>query len=173
MMRYGIAIFPSREIQNEANQYRKRYDPSYALIPPHITLRDSFQVDEEMLEDMISQLKHIANEVEPFTIEVKKVSTFAPVTNTIYFKIEPHETLTSLHEKMHEDFFTDHPKHSFVPHITIAQDLVTQEYSDVYGSLQMKEIQFEEEIDRFQLLYQLENGQWTVYETFVFGKEHV
>lgn len=172
-MRYGIAIFPPREVQNEANQYRKRYDPSYALIPPHLTLKNSFELNEEKLDEIIEQLKQIANETEPFNIQVKKVSSFAPVTNTIYFKVEPNEALKTLQEKMHQDFFTDDQGQPFVPHITIAQDLVSQEYSDVFGSLQLKKIQFEEEIDRFQLLYQLENGQWTVYETFVFGKEHV
>jgi len=173
MMRYGIAIFPSREIQNEANQYRKRYDSSYALIPPHLTLKDPFEMDENTLDEMIHQLKSIANETKPFPIQINKVSSFAPVTNTIYFKVEPTETLTTLHDQLHKDFFTDEQKHSFVPHITIAQELVSEEYSDVYNSLRMKKIHFEEEIDRFQLLYQLENGQWTVYETFVFGKEHV
>ena len=49
-MRYGIAIFPSKEIQDEANSYRKRYDPHYPLIPPHITLKDAFEADDEMID---------------------------------------------------------------------------------------------------------------------------
>ncbi|MGA9287366.1 MAG: hypothetical protein WBV93_03360, partial [Anaerobacillus sp.] len=60
--------------------------------------------------------------------------------------------------------------YNFVPHITIAQDLSDDEHSDVYGSLQMKDVNHEEMIDRFQLLYQLENGMWTVHETFHLGK---
>lgn len=172
MMRYGIAIFPSRKIQNEANQYRKRYDPRYPLIPPHLTLKEPFEVDEQSFDAMIDLLKEIANGVSPFSLEIKKVSSFVPVTNTIYFKVEPTDELTHLHDSMHAGIFTQEQDHSFVPHITIAQDLASQEYSDIYHSLQMTDIQFREEIDRFQLLYQLENGSWTVYETFVFGKEH-
>lgn len=173
MMRYGIAIFPSREIQDEANQYRKRYDTNYSLIPPHITLKETFEFGDQGFEDMIHQLKEIANGMEPFAINIKKISSFAPVSNTIYFKIEPNESLTNLHERMHEDTLFHEREHSFVPHITIAQDLAFDEYSDVLGTLQMTDIQFSEKVDRFQLLYQLENGSWTVYETFVFGKEHV
>jgi 2'-5' RNA ligase len=37
--------------------------------------------------------------------------------------------------------------------------------------LKMQNVYFEEMIDRFHLLYQLENGSWTVYETFRVGKE--
>src|SRR5690625_6287300 len=83
-MKYGIAVFPSKQIQDEANSYRKRYDPHYALIPPHITLKESFQVDQEKIDELVIELKKIANETDPFTIAIEKVSTFAPVTNTIY-----------------------------------------------------------------------------------------
>ncbi len=172
MMRYGIAIFPSREIQDEANQYRKRYDTNYSLIPPHITLKETFELGNQPLKNMIDQLKKIAIEMEPFSIEIKKISSFAPVSNTIYLKVEPNESLTTLHEQLHEGILFHERHHSFVPHITIAQDLAHDEYSDVLGTLQMTDIQFNEQVDRFQLLYQLENESWTVYETFVFGKEH-
>lgn len=33
----------------------------------------------------------------------------------------------------------------------------------------MQEVSHEEIVDRFHLLYQLENGSWTVYETFLLG----
>ena len=88
-MKYGIVIFPSKPIQDEANTYRKRYDSHYALIPPHITLKTGFDADDETISELIIELKKIANATEPFTININKVSTFAPVTNTIYFKVEP------------------------------------------------------------------------------------
>lgn len=172
-MNYGIAIFPSKPIQDEANSYRKRYDPKYALIPPHITLKEAFQADEETINNLITELKHIANDFKPFNINISKVSDFAPVTNTIYFKVEPIQQLIELYERMHDGKFPKNAKHSFVPHITIGQKLSDGEYSDVRGSLQMKTVEFEDSVDRFQLLYELENGSWTVLETFVFGKEHI
>ncbi len=172
MIKYGIAIFPSKPIQDEANAYRKRYDPKYELVPPHITLKESFLANEETIQELILELKRIANEVDPFKINITKVSSFAPVTNTLYFKVEPTEQLTYLVDEMHDGKFPTEMEHAFVPHITIAQSLSDGEYSDVRGSLEMKKVEFEDIVDRFQLLYQLENGSWTVYETFVFGKEH-
>lgn len=170
-MKYGIAIFPSKTIQDEANSYRKRYDPNYSLIPPHITLKEGFESNDQELKEIIVELKRIANETKPFTLNINKVSTFAPVTNTIYFKVEPIQELLSLQEKFHQGKFTNNMTHPFVPHITIAQGLKDDEYSDVFGTLKMSKFTFEDTIDRFQLLYQLENGSWTVYETFVFGEE--
>lgn len=174
MTNYGIALFPSKAIQDEANSYRKRYDPHYSLIPPHITVKESFEVDDPSIDKIVTTLKHIANETNPFTININKVSTFAPVTNTIYLKVEPIQELADLHEKLHTgELLKSEKEYNFVPHITLAQDLIHDEYSDVFGSLQMKNNQYEDYIDRFQLLYQLDNGSWTVFETFVFGKEQV
>lgn len=170
-MNYGIAIFPSKPVQDEINSYRKRYDPHYASIPPHLTLKESFEADDESIAELVTELRHIANETDPFTIQINKVSTFAPVTNTIYLKVEPIQELYDLYEKMHSGKFQKNMEYSFVPHITIAQKLSHDEYSDVFGSLQMKDIQIKDKTDRFQLLYQLENGTWTVYESFVFGQE--
>jgi 2'-5' RNA ligase len=172
-MKYGIAIFPSKKIQDEANSYRKRYDPHYPLIPPHITIKEAFEADDALIEELVPELKRIANETEPITIQINKVSSFVPVTNTIYLKVEPSKQLDELYEKLHTGKFPQNKKYAFVPHITIGQKLLDDEYSDVFGRLKMRNFQFEEKVDRFQLLYQLDNGSWTVYESFVFGKELV
>ncbi len=58
----------------------------------------------------------------------------------------------------------------FVPHLTIGQGLSDAEHADVLGRLRMKDFYYEQPIDRFHLLYQLENGTWTVHETFRLGK---
>lgn len=172
-MKYGITIFPSKEIQEAANAFRKRYDPAYSLVPPHIALKYSFPANNTLIKDLITELKIIANETEPFKIQINKVSTFAPVANAIYFKIEPNETLSKLNEKLHAGKFPKEQEHAFIPHITIAKDLVEQEYFDVYSSLKLKSFKFEDFIDRFHLSYKLDNGSWTIYETFVFGEEKV
>ncbi|GLO65678.1 MULTISPECIES: YjcG family protein [Oceanobacillus] len=170
-MKYGIAIFPSKSIQDQANALRKRYDPRYSLIPPHLTLKESFEADEETLNETVEELRKIAKETEPFHIQINKVSTFEPVTNTIYFKVEPIQELNDLHSKLHEGKFDDNQTHPFVPHITIAQELEHDEFSDILGRLQMEGFNLEDYVDRFQLLYQLDNESWTVYQTFVLGKD--
>lgn len=168
-MKYGIAIFPSKKIQDVANSYRKRYDPHYALIPPHITLKEAFNEDEEKVDELVKELSEIAKQSKPFTLHVNKLSTFSPVTNAIYMKVEPVDELMKLQERLNADE-QNGKEYAFVPHITIAQKLSDDEHSDVYGSLGMVGHEFEEEVDRFQLLYQLENGMWTVHETFHLGK---
>jgi 2'-5' RNA ligase len=170
-MKFGVVIFPSKKLQDLANSYRKRYDPHYALISPHLTLKAPFEVEDEQIDELTERLKGIANNIQPFPLHVLKVSSFKPVNNVIYFKIHLTEELAELHKALHTDIIGDPPEYNFVPHITIGQKLSNDEHSDVYGSLRMLRIEHEETIDRFHLLYQLENGSWTVYDTFRFRKK--
>lgn len=169
--KYGIVIFPSKKLQDLANSYRKRYDPHYALIPPHVTLRSGFEASEEEIKELTETLHGIAKKHQPFRINASKISSFQPVNNVIYFKVEPTSQLEELHRELNVHITGEAPEYNFVPHITIGQNLSNDEHSDVYGSLRMQPINHEEVVDRFHLLYQLENGSWTVYETFRLGKE--
>lgn len=171
-MKYGIVIFPSKKLQDTANSYRKRYDPHYALIPPHITVKNIFEASDDEIKDITRELDAISKQINPFTLDVLKVSSFSPVNNVIYLKVDPNEELRNLHNALHSGYFAGEPEYAFVPHITIGQKLSSDEHSDVYGQLRMLKMDHEEQIDRIHLLYQLENGSWTVYETFRLGKEN-
>src|SRR5699024_2023420 len=116
-MKYTIAYLPSKTIQDEANSYRKRYDPPYGLIPQHVTLKEAFQMDDEKVEELVPELKKIANETKPFKININKVSTFAPTTYTIYLKVEPVPEIVELYEKMQSGKFPENKEYAFVPHI--------------------------------------------------------
>lgn len=170
-MNYGVVIFPSKKLQDLANSYRKRYDPHYALIPPHLTLKYAFTATDDEAKTIAGKLRNIAKCYEPFHLRAYKYSSFHPVNNVIYMKVEQTAELEGLHADINEQIKGGHPEYAFVPHITIGQKLSNDEHSDVYNSLKMHSLNHEELVDRFHILYQLENGQWTVYETFRLGKE--
>ncbi|MEW9053656.1 MAG: YjcG family protein [Neobacillus sp.] len=170
-MKFGVVIFPSKKLQDLANSYRKRYDPHYALITPHLTLKTSFEASEEDAVLYAEKLRQIARSTNAFTLRTSKISSFQPVNNVIYFKVEPTDELSKLHNEINQEFKEQNLEYAFVPHITIGQKLSNDEHSDVYGSLRMTKLNHEETVDRFHLLYQLDNGSWTVYETFRLGKE--
>ncbi|MFC0271895.1 YjcG family protein [Metabacillus herbersteinensis] len=170
-MKFGIILFPSKKLQDLVNSYRKRYDPHYALIAPHITLKTVFEATEDEVKEIAQDLRRIAKNAERIKISIQKFSSFSPVNNTIYLKVEPTDKLSELHAILHKGALESQPEFSFVPHITVGQKLSDDEHSDVLGSLKMLDTKHEETIDRFHLLYQLENGSWTVYETFLLEKE--
>lgn len=170
-MKYGIVIFPTKSLQDKANSFRKRYDPHYALIPPHITLKSTFEESDDKIKEIAEQLHNTSKRFSPFQIKVTKFSSFQPVNNVIYMKVEPSHEIRDLHEAINSLLSINPSEYAFVPHITVGQNLSNDEHSDVYGSLRLQQVDHEETVDRFHLLYQLENGSWTVYETFRLGKE--
>lgn len=170
-MKFGIVIFPSKSMQDKANSFRKRYDPHYALIPPHITLKSPFDAAEEKTKEIAQELDNIVSNLKPFTLKVGKVSSFAPVNKVIYFKVEKTPELEALNEKLHTGYFEQVREFAFVPHITLGQNLSDAEHSDVLGQLRMMEFHHEQIVDRLHLLYQLEDESWTVYETFQLGRD--
>jgi 2'-5' RNA ligase len=170
-MKCGVVLFPSKFVQDKANEYRKRFDPAYTLISPHITLRSGFELNEDQLPTIIAQLNEVASQIEPFELEINKVSSFAPVNNVIYLKVTPVDALVELHEKMHTGAFPETKEYAFVPHITIGQKLQDAEFADILGQLRMIQFSYKEVVDSFKLVYQLENGAWEVYETFKLGSK--
>ncbi|RPK12541.1 hypothetical protein FH5_02746 [Priestia endophytica] len=171
MMKYGVVLFPSKKLQDTANSYRKRYDSRYALIPPHITVKEQFETSTDELETLIPTFHDIAHKLKPITINVTKISSFSPANNTVYLKVEKNDDLKTLYEQLHSGPLAQEVEYSYIPHITIGQNLSDDEHLDVYSQLKLVNINHEEVIDRFHLLYQLDNGSWTVYETFRFGHE--
>jgi len=165
-MKYGVVAFPSKKLQDLANAYRKRYDPHYALITPHMTVKGVFEANDQEIAEVAKAIKAVTNKHKPFELNVSKVSSFAPITNTIYFKADLNDDLVALHKDLNYNFPGDKPEFAFVPHVTIAQKLASGEHDDIIGQLKMIGVDHTETIDRLHLLYQLEDGSWTVYETF-------
>lgn len=165
-MYFGIAVFPQKSVQDIVNSYRKRYDPHYSLIPPHITLKEKFDLPEEKVDEAAEKLESISKQFKAFTIKFHKVSHFHPTSNTIYLAIENSEPLIQLHNRIKDVFEPVDSPYDYIPHLTIGQKMSDDELHDVYGSLRMRNFELETKIDRFHLLYQLENGVWNIYQSF-------
>lgn len=165
-MKYGIVAFPSKEIQDFANSYRMRYDSHYSQLPPHITIRAEVSTDEANLKIVADKLFEATKNAKPFNISIPKVGTFKPINNVIYLKVNADEALYDLNKALHAEEFGGVAEYQYVPHITLAQGITADELDDIYGQLRMTKIDFSETIDRIHLLYQLENGSWTVFETY-------
>ncbi|EJL41866.1 putative phosphoesterase YjcG [Brevibacillus agri] len=169
-MMYSIVIFPSSKVQEVANSYRKRYDPAYALVPPYIRLKEAFDLEEAKLPELVSHLEQVASSTESFTAHFHRVSTFHPTTNVIYLAVQNKEPFHALHEKIVNQCVSEKETYAYVPHLTIGRDLSDDELRDVTGQLSMAKIDLTSEIDRFHLIYQLEDGIWSVYQTFLLKK---
>ncbi|WP_019123423.1 2'-5' RNA ligase family protein [Brevibacillus massiliensis] len=169
-MKYSVVIFPSSKVQETANSYRKRYDTAYAHIPPYIRLKEAFDLEEEKLPQLVSHLQQVADTTSAFSARFHRVSTFHPTNNVIYLAIQNKEPFVELHEKINACCGESKELYAFVPHLTIGRDLTDDELKDVYGQLSMVKFDLTSEIDRFHLIYELADGIWSVYQTFLLKK---
>lgn len=165
-MNYAVVIFPNQEVQEFANRLRKRYDPNFALIAPHIKIREPFEVDEPKAERLANYLKKTAASVAPFTIQFHKVSHFHPTNNVLYLAIKPSEPLHHLHQQLHDNEWKQKPKYDFVPHLTIGQNMTDDELHDVYSRLRMRDIEFTTKVEQIHLVRQRDNGIWEEADAF-------
>jgi 2'-5' RNA ligase len=171
-MKYGIVVFPPKEVQDFANNYRKRYDPQYNLIPPHITVRSRQHFTQEQTEEIVALLEKAAQQTVPFTVHLNRFSTFYPASNVIYIAMADTSPLVKLHDLVCQGILKDESSYTYTPHITVGQNMGDDELHDVLASLRKKTVDFRFQIDRIHLLYQTENESWTAYQSFLFkGKE--
>jgi len=167
-MNFGIVVFPPKNVQDAANSYRKRFDPHYALIQPHLTIREAEDWDEETLSRAVARLTDVAAKQAPFDVRLNRFSTFYPVSNVVYMAPERPEALTRLHEAVCQGpLAVREKKYAYAPHVTIAQQLGGDEMHDVYASLRPIPLDFAFVVDRLHLLYQTDNGAWTAHQTFL------
>lgn len=168
MMNYAVVIFPPKEVQDFANSYRKRYDPRYFLIPPHITIREREEWDQEMLEKAVNHLNEAANQLSSFEAVFNRFSSFKPTNNVIYLAFEDNTPLERCRETICSGILEQNNKdYHFNPHLTVGQQLGDDEFHDVLASVRKIDVGFTFRVDRFHLVYQTDNEAWTVYQTFL------
>ncbi|EGL19814.1 MULTISPECIES: 2'-5' RNA ligase family protein [Paenibacillus] len=166
-MMYGIAILPSAEIKEFANSYRKRFDPYYRVISPHITVREKEEWTEEQLQAAISHLEDLSRTVSPFQLTFNRFSSYFPVNNVIYLALEQVEPVIDLHDNLCTGPLVDTEKaYNYHPHLTIGQKLGADELHDVLASVKNTPVDFSFNVDSIQLLGKQENGEWSVIRSF-------
>ncbi|WP_274363372.1 2'-5' RNA ligase family protein [Paenibacillus thermotolerans] len=170
-MKFGIAVFPPKNVQDEANSHRKRFDPHYNLIQPHLTVREAEEWDDSKREQAIRHLEETTAQIRPFGAKLNRFSSFYPVTNTIYMALEDPQPFEELYKRVCSGVLQEEGKqYTYHPHLTIGQLLGNDEMHDVLSSLRPIPLDLSFTVDRLHLLYQTDNGAWTAHQTFLLGK---
>ena len=166
-MKLLLTILPSVELQTKLNSYRKRYDPNYINIRPHVHFYPSFQLEDEQLPKLIADLEKFFSNKEAFPLEILRFSSLVPAENLIYCKLENHPFYSQTASYL--DDLTYITKDTFIseqPHITIASDLSNDEHSDLLGRVKLIQFSKTEQIEEITLMQQLDDGKWSKVTTF-------
>lgn len=74
-MVYCIVIYPTLKDNSKIQLLRKKYDPTFQLIQPHITL--VFPFPETELEKIKKHINKILKNFKPFKVRLTGLETFA------------------------------------------------------------------------------------------------
>lgn len=149
-----ILIFPSFKNINLIEDIRRKYDPLYNLVAPHITLAFPFS-DEMTNEYLISKLTNLLKILKPFEASFKGIS----ISKDKYIflnQIQGIETVKKLHCLIYQNILPTH-LHSeieYIPHITLGklnknhpifEEEFTYEFNTIIDKISIEQIGKHEE----------------------------
>lgn len=150
-MNYTIAIFPKIEDKKESdkiNIIRKKHDPSYKFIKPHVALVYYFKEKPEK-----EKLRKISKKFNSFNITLNKIN-LSPKGNFIFLDVtKGKKEIIKLKEELYKKLNLKWDKNfQYKPHITLANFKTKKEQQKVFKEISKKKIKISCKIDSFTLL---------------------
>lgn len=177
--RFFIALLPSREIQDYANEIKQYFSDRYnsraaQKSPPHITLQPPFEWPTEDLPRLEQHLSTFALAQSPFSVTLQDFAAFPP--RVIYINVLKTAELLHLQQALmtylEANLGIVDPKaktRPFAPHMTVAfRDLTRQNFKAAWPEFQARSLNFSWLASSLTLL--IHNGQrWTICQEFPFS----
>ena len=161
---YAVVSYLAGSLGDWVDKLRHRFDPRLASWLAHVSLLPPRTL-EHPLDEAVELLQRKCALIEPFEISIGRVSTFWPTSGVVYLSIaQGHDRLTQLHDSLNCGPLASSEPHSYVPHITIAQDIDEQRLQRVLGDVDQEWSQYHERatflIESFFLVQKTPDNQW-------------
>ncbi|RNB69628.1 2'-5' RNA ligase family protein [Brevibacillus panacihumi] len=117
----AIHIFPDIEQVELIQSIRKKYDPLYTFIPPHITLVFPFE-SEITNTDLYRHVKQAITGFQPFTIRLEEIT--ASNGHYLFLNVKQgNDQIIALHDKLYTGPMAIYRSymHTYLPHLTVGR----------------------------------------------------
>jgi 2'-5' RNA ligase len=170
-------IWPDAETQKSVNEIRKKYDPHFTIIAPHITI--IFPTDIEIpIEDVISRLANAVEGFRPFDVRLNRVSSvnllasdwpdgtaallaYPNAENAIFLLSGKGSVeILELKERLSVALGLDTPLIQYPPYLTLGQTLSKKAYEAALRALSGYVPDYSFPVEGFDLLTQTASGGW-------------
>lgn len=120
-MQRAIHIFPEFENKNLIEEVRKKFDPLFGLVPPHITLVFPFEskISSSRLEQHV---KDALVGVCPFPVQLKGIT--ATLDNYLFLNVKKgNDHIIELHDRLYSGLLFEFMsrRHTYFPHLTVGR----------------------------------------------------
>ena len=127
IMRYAVVIYPELEDASKIQELRRKNDPYFDVIGPHITLVFPFpEMDRDVV---VNHVTKILRDLNPFNIRLKGLTK--SFDSWLYLIIEQgNEKVIDLHDRLYSGILekylrTDIP---YIPHVGLGLFKTDEEY---------------------------------------------
>ncbi len=119
----SVALLPSGELVQRIDALRRLLgDPRRFDLPSHLTLIPPISIDPSAGDLVTPLLREAAAGVQPFSLRLGCVDTFAPRTPTLHLRVSGDlDRLRQLRDGLRSGPFDRPDRHDFVPHLTLVQ----------------------------------------------------
>lgn len=123
--RLGVVLLLPPPVTTEVDGLRRALgDGALGRIPPHLTLVPPVNVAAGAMADAVVVLREAAKATRPLDLRLGPATTFDPVTPVVYLQVAGEvEALRALRDRVFTPPLSRSLTHSFVPHVTVADDM--------------------------------------------------
>lgn len=177
MQRWFIAILPPSNISNEIisfqEELREQYGFSHALkTPPHLTIIPPFEASINQIDSFSTQLQD--SHLPPFSLILDGFQAFHP--RVIFVDVAQNQELRTFTKHVKSLFAAEKivsnkgEKHSFIPHITIAnRDLNNKHFKEIFPLFKTRPYNASFQVSSLYLLLKEKgSGSWKRFREIKF-----
>ena len=116
---YAVVAYIDGELARFVAEFRARLSPADSHLQPHITILPPRR--SSVAETKIISMVRSRCTVPRFAVEAVEVTSFQPVTPTIYLSLSPAEPIQSLNHRLASLPLGTSEEWAFIPHLTLAR----------------------------------------------------
>lgn len=160
MQERTIMLFPQFSNQEIIDGIRKKYDPLYNLVSPHITL--AFPFKSNMSNVILSQkLEECLKDTVSFSLVLQGISKHKDTYgNYIFLNIKKgSQEIMKIHNDLYLNIFGEKYSKPFIPHMTIGNLDSVDKMEQAYESVKDMDIRFTTIIEKVSVEMIGNNGE--------------
>lgn len=160
MQERTIMVFPKFSNQEIINEIRKKFDPLYNLVSPHITL--VFPFKSSMPNEVLSQkLEECLKETVSFGLVLQGISRHKDIYgNYIFLNVKKgSREIVEIHDSLYKDIFGEECCQPFAPHMTIGNLDTADKMEQAYEAVKGMDASFETMIEKVSVEMIGDNGE--------------
>lgn len=169
----ALVVLVPEPVSTLVDQWRSLYDPSFAIVPPHITVAYPPFVPEAEWPSIRPSIAELLAQFPPFRVELTELGTFVGSSFYLWLKPEDGGSLADIHAALAQRFPEHVPqgKYDYRSHVTIGVFDSEQELLEAQRRIQAGWQARNFFVEELVYLSLDSRGQWCVYSRLPLGED--